>query len=210
MVGPDRPNALLETPRRSLLSRCGCSVFRRMEGGGWAVLTCCRCVRFKFWRSFFGRFFWLTYVDIDTVGISWVIPARRSSICWWNSLGCDAVLDRAHCPAIMGWCFSRSLLKFYLQLAIWLALVGSKQGFFRLVMSPPIYQQNCGFVGDVHEERQVWHGSMISHHKSWWLGLVHDSSPIWVHYNDRTLFSLTGKHGLFEGNHPHSWRNYSD
>ena len=24
----------------------------------------------------------------------------------------------------------------------------------------------------------------------------------WVNYNDRTLFSLTGNHGLFEGNHP--------
>ena len=100
----------------------------RVEGGRcWHVAD---VYVLNFEDHFLVDFFWLTYVDIDTVGISWVIPARRSSICWWNSLGCDAVLDRAHCPAIMGWCFSRSLLKFYLQLAIWLALVGSKQGFF--------------------------------------------------------------------------------
>jgi hypothetical protein len=171
MVGPDRPNALLETPRRSLLSRCGCSVFRRVEGGRcWHVAD---VYVLNFEDHFLVDFFGLTCVDIDTVGISWVIPARRSSICWWNSLGCDAVVDRAHCPAIMGWCFSRSLLKFYLQLAIWLALhsLALSRVFFGYWCHPQYTNRIVALWGTFM--RSVKFGT--SHRAMVWI--IHDQPP---------------------------------
>jgi hypothetical protein len=159
MVGPDRPNALLETPRRSLLSRCGCSVFRRVEGGGWAVLTCCRCVRFEFWRSFFGGFFW---IDMCWYWHCWdFLSYTRTSkfdllgkLPWLRCGRGQGTLPSYHGVGFQP--FFAQILSSISNMTC-TALVGSKQGFFRLLMSPPIYQQNCGFMGDVHEERQVWH-----------------------------------------------------